>query len=100
MKKLVLLLSASLFALATTVFADSMTAEGMIVEAEQAIEAADEIGFLWRDTEGFLAEAKKLLADGKEAEAFDLAQKAYEQAVLAKEQGEYMKANWQSFIPL
>jgi hypothetical protein len=78
----------------------SMNAEEMIVEAEQANAMAGDIGFEWRDTAKFIADAKTALADGKQELAFDLAQKAYEQAVLAKKQGEFMKANWQQFIPL
>ncbi|MDN3647785.1 hypothetical protein QWZ13_02530 [Reinekea marina] len=78
---------------------NSMSAQEMIIEAEQANALAAEVGFEWRDTAKMIAQAKTALADGKEAEAFDLAQSAYEQAVLAKQQGDYMKENWQAYIP-
>lgn len=78
----------------------SINAEEMIVEAEQANMLAADIGFEWRDTAKFIADAKVALADGKQELAFELAQQAYEQAVLAREQGEYMRENWQDYIPL
>lgn len=100
MKKLAIFIACPLFALFSLVHAaGSMTAEEMIIEAEQAVSMAAEIGYEWRDTSGLISDAKKALADGKDAEAFDLAQMAYEQAVLAREQGEFMRENWQDYIP-
>lgn len=88
--------------LASLSFAADMpaNAEQMILAAEQANAEAGKIGFEWRDTALYIAEAKKLLADSKEQEAFALAQKAYDQAILAVEQGEFMQANWEKFIPM
>ena len=101
MKLVKSLLVALTVALATFSFSESsMTAEEMIVEAEQANAAAAAIGYEWRDTGSFIADAKKALAAGKTEQAFDLAQKAYEQAVLAKQQGDYMAENWQQYIPM
>jgi hypothetical protein len=79
---------------------NSMNADEMIIEAEQANSMAANVGFEWRDTAKFISQAKSALADGNEKLAFDLAQKAYEQAMLAKEQGDFMRENWEQFIPL
>lgn len=100
MKKLAFYIACPLLILFSFAQADgSLTAEEMIIEAEQALGMASEIGFEWRDTAGFISDAKTALADGEQEEAFDLAQKAYEQAVLAYEQGQYMRENWQDYIP-
>jgi len=80
--------------------ADATNAVQMIAEAEVMNKAAGEIGYEWRDTASYISDAKKALADGKESEAYQLANEAFEQAKLALAQGMLMKKNWQQYIPL
>lgn len=62
----------------------------VVAQAEQEIKVADQMGFLWRDTEKFLKEAKEAYAAGDKEKALKLAKKALKQAQLAQEQA---KAN-------
>ncbi len=79
---------------------DALNAEEMLIDAEEANAAAAAIGFEWRDTSKFISEARIALADGKQEEAYQLAQRGYDQAVLAKKQGELMMENWEKYIPM
>jgi len=59
-----------------------------IVQAEKEIAAAKKANFLWRDTEKFLTEAKKLKTDGDIEGANKLAKKALAEAKLAQKQAQ------------
>lgn len=64
----------------------SAALESTIAQAEKEIAAANATGFLWRDTEKFLKEAKDLQKEGKSEDALKLAKKALKQAQLAQQQ--------------
>jgi len=91
MKK-ALILSAALLALAGCASSGPKSEEvgKAITDAEQAVAAANKTGFLWRDTEKFLTEAKEAQKEGKGDDALKLAKKAKKQADLAVAQA---KAN-------
>lgn len=59
-----------------------------IAQAEKEIAAAKKSNALWRDTEKFLTEAKKLKTDGDIDAAMKLAKKALSQAQLAQKQAQ------------
>ena len=98
LSSLVLSLMLALSGLASA--AEATNATQMIAEAEVMNKAAGEIGYEWRDTASYIADAKKALADGQEDQAYQLANEAYEQAKLALEQGKRMRENWQQYIPM
>jgi hypothetical protein len=58
------------------------------LEAEKEIRAADQLGFLWRDTEKLLDDARTARKQNRHDEAMKLAQKALEQAKLAQQQAQ------------
>jgi hypothetical protein len=58
----------------------------LAVQVENEIGLADKAGFLWRDTERYLEEARQARKQGREEEAVKLAQKALRQAQLAQQQ--------------
>ncbi len=62
----------------------------VVAQAEQEIKVANQMGFLWRDTEKFLKESKEAYEAGDKEKALKLAKKALKQAQLAQEQA---KAN-------
>jgi hypothetical protein len=98
LSSLVLSLMLALSGLASA--AEATNATQMIAEAEAMNQAAADVGFEWRDTRSYIADAVKALADGKEDQAYQLASQAYEQAKLALIQGKLMRENWQQYIPL
>lgn len=59
----------------------------LIANADKEIAAAKKVG-IWRDTEKFLDEAKKLKAEGNIAEATKKAKKALKEAQLAQKQAQ------------
>ncbi len=59
-----------------------------IAQAEKEIAAAKKANYLWRDTEKFLADAKKLKTDGDVEGASKLAKKALSEAKLAQKQAQ------------
>ena len=59
-----------------------------IAQAEKEIAAAKQAKYLWRDTEKFLADAKKLKEDGDVEGANKLAKKALSEAKLAQKQSQ------------
>ena len=59
-----------------------------IAQAEKEIAAAKKANYLWRDTEKFLADAKKLKTDGDVEAATKLAKKALSEAKLAQKQAQ------------
>lgn len=58
----------------------------LAAEADNEIKLASKAGFLWRDTEKFLSEAKAARAKGELDTALKLARKALSQARLAQQQ--------------
>lgn len=62
----------------------------VVAQAEQEIKVADQMGYLWRDTEKFLKESKEAYQAGDKEKALKLAKKALKEAQLAQEQA---KAN-------
>ncbi len=79
---LALTLSAPLYAQANKELDDT------IAQAETGITAAKKMNNLWRDTEKFLEESKKLKAAGKMDEAIKLAKKALSEATHAQKQAQ------------
>lgn len=59
-----------------------------IANAEKEIAAAAKMNGVWKDTESFLDEAKKLKAEGKTDDALKKAKLALKQAVLAQKQAQ------------
>lgn len=57
-----------------------------IANAEKEIAAAAKMNGVWKNTEDFLQEAKKLRAEGKTDAALKMAQKALKEAQLAQKQ--------------
>jgi hypothetical protein len=66
----------------------SQELDDTIAQAEKEIAAAKKANYLWRDTEKFLADAKKLKADGDVEAATKLAKKALSEAKLAQKQAQ------------
>lgn len=62
----------------------------LVAKAEAEIKLAQQSGFLWNNTEKFLADAKEAKQAGDTTKATSLAKKALEEAKLAQEQA---KAN-------
>jgi hypothetical protein len=58
----------------------------LAAEVEHEIRAAEKTGFLWRDTEQVLREARLAQSEGRYDEATQLANKAMRQARLAQQQ--------------
>jgi hypothetical protein len=58
----------------------------LAAEVEREIRATDKTGFLWRDTEQILRDARAAQAEGRYAEAKELANRALRQAQLAQQQ--------------
>ncbi len=58
----------------------------LAVQAESEIREAEKAGFLWRDTEQLLADARKAHSEGQHDEATKLVQKSIKQAQLAQQQ--------------
>lgn len=58
----------------------------LAAHVEKEIRATEKTGFLWRDTEQFLADARKAKKEGHDEEAMRLARKALRQAQLAQQQ--------------
>lgn len=71
---------------AKPVSADEAHAE--ILAAETARSKAASVGYEWRDTGKFIDQARKLMKEGKNADAFKLAKKAKQQGELAYTQWE------------
>lgn len=68
---------------------DSTSAEQAISDAKAANAEAKAVNYEWRDTGKLIKKAEKKLADGDEAGAIKLANKAKAQAVIAVAQAEY-----------
>ena len=75
------------------------TAKELINQAESTRKEADSIGFEWSSTASLIKNAQAALDAGKEDDARQLANKALLEGQQALLQGQYMKNNWQSFIP-
>lgn len=58
----------------------------LAVQVENEIRQAEKSGFLWRDTERYLEQARQARRQGREEEALELARKALMQAQLAQQQ--------------
>src|SRR5690348_12509346 len=58
----------------------------LAVQTDSEIRRAENTGFLWRDTEQVLADARKASREGRHNDAMELAQKALRQAQLAQQQ--------------
>ncbi len=65
---------------ATAPMAQTSAVTQAIADAKSAVAEAKALNWLWRDTEKFLAEAEKAAADGDDATAIKLANKAKGQA--------------------
>jgi hypothetical protein len=57
-------------------------------QADKEIAQAEKLGFLWRDTETLLAEARKANKEGRHDDAMKLAQQTLKQAQLAQQQAQ------------
>lgn len=64
--------------------------DALAARAEEEIKLANKTGFLWTNTEKFLADAKEAQKAGDTDKAMTLAKKALDEAVLAQQQA---KAN-------
>ncbi|OGI45552.1 MAG: hypothetical protein A2151_04930 [Candidatus Muproteobacteria bacterium RBG_16_65_34] len=60
--------------------------DNLLAQAENEIKLAGKAGFLWRDTEKFLADSKEAMAGGDRDKAMKLAKKALKEAQLAQQQ--------------
>jgi hypothetical protein len=58
----------------------------LAAQTENEIREAEKTGFLWRDTESLLAEARKAMSEGRHEEAMKLAEQSLRQAQLAQQQ--------------
>jgi hypothetical protein len=65
---------------------DAQQAKQAISQAEAAAEKADSVGYLWRDTEQLIKDAKKAVDEKKYEEATSLADEARRQSELAYQQ--------------
>ena len=81
-------LSLGLLAGCATVEEAASPAEQAIAEAKAENAKAKKLGYEWRDTGKMIKNAEKALADGDEAKALKLANKAIEQARDAQKQAE------------
>lgn len=64
----------------------SPAAASAIADAEKAIDKAESLHWVWRDTGKILKKAKKAAKEGKDSQAIKLANEARTQAQLAVEQ--------------
>ncbi len=90
-----LLLAASLAILGASFAGSALAgpAEDAIADAKEAQKQADSVGGEWRDTGKMIKKAEELLAEGKAAEAEQLAREAEAQGMLG-----YMQATSQSDV--
>jgi hypothetical protein len=58
----------------------------LVARTETEIRAAEKTGFLWRDTEQLLRDARSAQREGRRDDAMQLANKALRQAQLAQQQ--------------
>ncbi len=58
----------------------------LAAQTELEIRQAEKAGFLWRDTEPLLADARKAKKEGRDDEAMKLVRRALRQAQLAQQQ--------------
>jgi len=72
--------------------ADGMTAEQAIADAKSANAQAKKMGAEWRDTGKMIKKAEKALADGDDAKAIEIANKAQRQAENAMKQAREQEA--------
>lgn len=71
---------------ASSAFAAEESYDSIVAAAKKEIEAADQMGHLWRDTEKTLKEAEKAMKAGDEKKALKLAQQALGEARAAQQQ--------------
>ena len=71
---------------------DGVTAEQAIADAKSSNAQAKKMGAEWRDTDKLIKKAEKALADGDEAQAIKLANKAQRQAENAMKQAKEQEA--------
>ncbi len=79
-------ISVGLVACASGPTRDDDQFNALAAQAESEIREAEKLGFLWRDTEQYLAEARKAQHEGRVDEATTLVQKSIKQAQLAQQQ--------------
>lgn len=77
---------AAALAACSTPSTDNDAFNALAAQAENEIREAEKVGFLWRDTEQLLADARQANRQGRHDEAMKLAQKALKQAELAQQQ--------------
>ena len=58
----------------------------LYVQTENEIKLANQMGFLWRDTQAFLRQSKLAYEAGEKELAMELLQEAFDQARLAQQQ--------------
>lgn len=64
----------------------SSSYDDLYAQAQNEINVAKQMGFLWRDTERLLVDSRRAHEQGDKKLAIELAQEAIEQAVLAQQQ--------------
>lgn len=67
-----------------------------IEDARAAVKKAESVNGLWRDTESLIKQAEAALAQGNEATAIKLAQKAMKEAELGYQQAMNERKNWRA----